>query len=259
MQLVISSYGSYLHKAGECFKVKTGEQVFEVSSKKVSSILISTASYLSTDAVKMALENNIDIVLLDEHGNPYGRIWHPKLGSTNLIRRQQLRIADTPDGLALALEWVKTKFQNQIRLLEKLRSTRPKRYIQINSYIRAVTEIMGQLDNLQGTIEVNRHKILGIEGSSSRVYFDALSFILPDRFQFDGRSRDPAADEFNALLNYGYGVFYSKVEKACIIAGLDPYAGFIHTDRYNKRSLVFDLIENYRAWADEVCPSGKPA
>jgi len=93
---------------------------------------------------------------------------------------------------------------------------------------------------------------MGIEGAGGRAYFDALSFLMPDRFKFNGRSRNPAKDEFNALLNYAYGVLYSLVEKACIIAGLDPYVGFIHTDHYNKKSLVFDLIENYRIWADEV-------
>jgi CRISPR-associated protein Cas1 len=36
------------------------------------------------------------------------------------------------------------------------------------------------------------------------------------------------------------------VERACICAGLDPFVGFLHTDNYNKRSLVFDLIEPFR-------------
>ena len=75
---------------------------------------------------------------------------------------------------------------------------------------------------------------------------------MPEMYKFEGRSRNPAKDEFNTLLNYSYGVLYSKVEKACIIAGLDPYIGFMHTDNYNKKSLVFDLIENYRIWADET-------
>jgi CRISPR-associated protein Cas1 len=43
------------------------------------------------------------------------------------------------------------------------------------------------------------------------------------------------------MLNYSYGVLYSLVEKACILAGLDPFVGFLHTDNYNKKSLVFDL------------------
>ena len=79
MQLVINTYGSYLQKNGDCFKVKTDEKVFEISCKKVTSILISTAAYITTDAIKMAMENNIDVVFLDEFGDPYGRIWHSKL------------------------------------------------------------------------------------------------------------------------------------------------------------------------------------
>lgn len=93
---------------------------------------------------------------------------------------------------------------------------------------------------------------MGFEGSAGRIYFDALNYVMPERFKFDGRSRNPAKDEFNALLNYGYGVLYSLVEKACIIAGLDPYIGFLHTDNYNKKSLVFDLIEMFRIFADET-------
>lgn len=85
---------------------------------------------------------------------------------------------------------------------------------------------------------------------ASRSYFSALSAIMPDKWKFAGRSRNPAVDEFNCLLNYGYGVLYSMVEKGCIIAGLDPYVGFIHTDNYNKKSLVFDLIEMYRNYVD---------
>lgn len=252
MQLVINTYGSYLQKSGDCFKVKTDDKVFEISCKKVSSILISTAAYITTDAIKMAMENNIDIVFIDEYGDPYGRVWHPKLGSTTFIRRMQLEIAETEEGLKLALEWVKTKFNNQIDLLKRLRQTRPHKSEEITSYIDKLIAVMKGIDSLTGTISECRGTIMGIEGSGGRIYFDALSSLMPDRFKFNGRSRNPAKDEFNALLNYSYGVLYSLVEKACIIAGLDPYVGFIHTDHYNKKSLVFDLIENYRIWADEV-------
>jgi len=100
--------------------------------------------------------------------------------------------------------------------------------------------------------EENRQKIMGIEGTISRIYFESINKLMPEKYKFQGRSRNPAIDEFNCLLNYAYGVLYSRVERACIIAGLDPYIGFLHTDNYNKKSFVFDLIENYRQWADEV-------
>ena len=32
--------------------------------------------------------------------------------------------------------------------------------------------------------------------------------------------------------------------------GLDPFVGFLHTDNYNKRSLVFDFIEPFRVFAE---------
>lgn len=109
-----------------------------------------------------------------------------------------------------------------------------------------------QLLELDGTLDEKRSSIMGIEGMASRYYFDALSFIMPEKWKFEGRSRNPAVDGFNCLLNYGYGVLYSMVEKACIISGLDPYVGFMHTDNYNKKSLVFDLIEMYRIHADRT-------
>lgn len=252
MQLVINTYGSYLQKNGDLFKVRADDRVHEISCKKVSSILISTAAYITTDAIKLAMDNNIDIVFVDEFGNPYGRVWHSKLGSTTLIRRRQLEIAETEKGLNLALEWVRTKFKNQIDLLTRLRKTRPQKSAEITKYKERLENTKQKLDSITGKLEDCRGNILGTEGSGGRIYFEALSFLIPDRFKFDGRSRNPAKDEFNALLNYSYGVLYSKVEKACIIAGLDPYVGFIHTDHYNKKSLVFDLIENYRIWADET-------
>lgn len=252
MQLVINTYGSYLRKKDECFLVKNEDKVFEVSAKKVQSIMITTSAYLSTDALKFAMENNIDVVFLDEYGDPYGRVWHSKLGSTTLIRRRQLEYAMDARGLELAKEWVLAKTDHQIDFLEKLKRPREEKEEALNQYMEAHKAIRGKMAALSGTLDEKRGSLMGLEGAAGRNYFSALSFIMPDRFKFDGRSRNPAKDEFNCLLNYGYGVLYSVVEKACIIAGLDPYVGFLHTDNYNKKSLVFDLIEPFRILAEQT-------
>jgi len=117
MQLVINTYGSYLRKNGNCFLIKKEDKSFEVAVNKVNSILITTAAYITTDAIKLAIDNNIDIVFLDSHGEPYGRVWHPKLGSTTLIRRRQLEIYDQDKGLNLVKDWGLQKLDNQIELL----------------------------------------------------------------------------------------------------------------------------------------------
>jgi CRISPR-associated protein Cas1 len=252
MQLVINTYGSYLRKKGNCFLVRNEDQVFEVSVNKIDSILIATAAYISTDAIKFAVENNIDIVFLDSYGDPYGRVWHSKLGSTTLIRRKQLELYEQAEGLNLAKSWGAQKIDNQVEFLKRLKKTRAEKKEELEGSIRELEESKERLKGLKGTVEEKRQTILGLEGMASRTYFGVLSSILPEKFKFEARSRNPAKDEFNAMLNYAYGVLYSMVEKACIIAGLDPYIGFIHTDNYNKKSLVFDLIELFRTFADET-------
>jgi CRISPR-associated protein Cas1 len=252
MQLVINTYGAYLRKQGDCFLVKNEEKTFEVSARKVDSILITTGAFLSTDAIKAAIDHNIEILFMDEHGEPYGRIWHPKLGSTTLIRRRQLEYAEDARGLALAQEWIGTKISRQIEFLKKLAHSRPEKEAEILVYTERLETGKDKLAVLNGTLDEQRGTIMGLEGAGGRTYFEALSFVMPDRYKFQGRSRQPAKDEFNCLLNYGYGVLYSMVEKACLIAGLDPYVGFLHTDNYNKKSLVFDLIEMFRYLADQT-------
>jgi len=252
MQLVINSRGSYLRKKNNCFLIKNEDKVFEISVKKVDSILITTSAYLSTDAVKFAMDNNIDIIFLDYFGNPYGRVWHSRLGSTTLIRRKQLEFSTGERGLNLAKEWIICKIDNQIELLKNLKNSRPHKENILKSYIDFIENKKIVLLKIKGALEEKRNSIMAIEGMVAKEYFEALSYIIPDRFKFKGRSRNPAKDEFNCLLNYGYGVLYSMVEKGCILAGLDPYLGFIHADNYNKKSLVFDLIEMFRILVDKT-------
>lgn len=56
----------------------------------------------------------------------------------------------------------------------------------------------------------------------------------------------------NTSLNYAYGILYGESWKALVLAGLDPYAGFMHTDRSGKPVLVFDFIEMFRFIADST-------
>jgi CRISPR-associated protein Cas1 len=252
MQLVINSRGSFLKKQQNCFLVKNEDKVFEVSANKVESILITTSATITTDAIKFAVENNIDIVFLDHFGDPYGRVWHSKLGSTVLIRRKQLEIADKKKGFELAKGWIEVKINNQIEFLKDLKKNRPDKREEMDEYIASIDAMKDKLLELEGVLDETRGTIMGIEGMSSRHYFNSLSYIMPEKWKFEGRSRNPATDEFNCLLNYGYGVLYSMVEKACILSGLDPYVGFMHTDNYNKKSLVFDLIEMYRIHVDRT-------
>jgi len=61
MQLVINSPGTFITQKNECFRLKQKEKVFDVSPLKVESIVISNQAMISTQAVVLALEHNIDV------------------------------------------------------------------------------------------------------------------------------------------------------------------------------------------------------
>lgn len=219
------------------------------SPKKISSIHIATSAALSTDAIKLALDNNIDIVFLDDFHGAYARVWFPRIGSTVKIRRKQLEISETQRGFCLAKEWMLKKVDNQLDVLRELGYKRPAQSELFKSALEFIADTREKILKLEFS-ESAVPTIMGLEGNISRKYFEVLSIIMPKGYEFNGRSRQPAVDRFNCLLNYGYGVLYSIVDKACIIAGLDPHIGFMHTDNYNKKSLVFDIIEIFRVYAD---------
>ena len=252
MQLVINTFGASIHKSGDLFEIRVRDRKVPVSALKVRSILITTSAHLSTDAIQLAAQHHIDLVFLDKYGEPYGRFWHSKMGSTATIRRRQLEIAETRQGLDVVVAWIQAKLENQLDFLKDLKRHRPKRQDLFEAPLETMANSLDALSHLQGNLETCRGSVMGHEGAAGRGYFQTLSPLMPEAFRFGGRSRMPAKDEFNAMLNYAYGVLYSHVERACIVAGLDPFVGFLHTDNYNKKSLVFDLIEPFRILAERV-------
>ncbi len=252
MQLVINSPGTFITQKDECFRLKNKDRVFDISPLKVESIVISNQAMISSQAVVQALEHNIDIIFLDGFGDPLGRVWFSKMGSTALIRRKQLEAAGGSIGVDLVLDMIQQKMANQIRFLKKLMHARPGKESLFSDAIKIIERALSDLESDQENLDEIRNRLMGLEGTAGRAYFQCLSKIMPEKYRFEGRSRRPARDPFNAVLNYCYGILYGRVEKACILAGLDPYIGFMHTDNYNKKSMVFDLIEPFRIYGEQT-------
>lgn len=252
MQLVVNTPGTFLTQKDECFRLKQQERTLDVSPMKVESIIISNQAMISTQALVLALEHNIDVVFLDKYGDPVGRVWFSKMGSTALVRRRQLEAADGPLGLGLVGEMVTQKLTNQINFLKKLMYARPNKEESFGPFTQVIEDARASVAAEDSDLEAIRSRIMGFEGTAGRSYFRCLSGVLPEKYRFKERSRRPAKDAFNACLNYCYGILYSLVEKACILSGLDPYVGFLHTDNYNKKSLVFDLIEPFRIYGEQT-------
>lgn len=259
MQLHLNSYGTYLHVKDAMFDVRKKQDNGEwlstaVAAHKVKSVWMGPGTALSSDAVALALRNNIDIVFLEYNGQPLGRVWHSKLGSTTRIRKCQLEASLDARAMAWTCTWLAQKLDNQAGFIRDLKKHRAQHHDYLSEKIEKIDALRAAILALEapGLSETVAGTLHGLEGTAGRLYFEALSFVLPQAWQFGGRSSRPAKDMFNAFLNYAYGVLYARVEKSLMLAGLDPYVGFLHRDDYNYKSLVYDFIEPYRAWADKV-------
>lgn len=145
MQLVINTYGTYVHIKDEMFEVRVKKeekiQKHHFSSRKVTSILLNKGSAISSDAIILAIKNNIDIVILENDGTPIGRFWHSRPGSTSKIRKQQLETSLNAEGLSWVKQWLTQKLDNQITFLKTLKKNRPSKADAINETIMQISEL----------------------------------------------------------------------------------------------------------------------
>ena len=241
MHLIVDDWKTFIGKKENRFELVREDGKEEYCADDVSQIIISAASSISIGAIKLAMEKGIDIVLMRRRGEAAGRIYPCKLGGTTLTRKCQLEAYFSQKGMSLAKKFIEAKILNQAAVLKSLAKARQD--IDFSTAIAKMEESAARVaaasfDNLDSA----REELLGMEGNSASEYSQALSKILP----FEKRDRN-GGDGFNAMLNYAYGILYSEVERACILAGLEPYFGYLHTDRYGKPSMVLDLIEQFRA------------
>jgi CRISP-associated protein Cas1 len=87
------------------------------------------------------------------------------------------------------------------------------------------------------------------EGNCARyywqLYFPALGWP-------DARRDRTTPGAPNALLNYGYTVLATLCHRSLIVHGLTPLIGVGHIARYRSHPLVYDLMEPYRPFVDQM-------
>lgn len=258
--LIVDQFGVHLSKhQGRLRVMQIGEGtpterlVQEAPLLHLEAVLISSMGVsLSADAVQACAEGGIPIFFLDGTGEAYAALYAAGLTGTVLTRREQLLAYRDRRGVHLAVSFARGKLANQAGFLRYAARYRdeadPPAAERLRKGAEAVAAIAAELDRLEGaTVEEIRPQILAVEGRAAQTYWESVGLLVPPDYRWPGREGRGARDPVNAALNYGYGILYGQVERALILAGLDPYGGFIHTDRPGKPSLVLDLIEEFRA------------
>ena len=254
MNLIIEDRGTYIGLKSERLQFRLeGQPLREIALRDLETLtIVTTAASLSMDAIRACAKFGVQIDLLDGMGDPYAKITSPYLVGTVTTRRAQMMAYLTEKGLEVARHAVRARLRNQVNLLRYFgkyrREADPAAYAAIEEALPGLAALEVELDAIQApNIDAARDYVLGVEGRGGVVYWGAVAALLPNDLGFPGRLGRGATDPVNACLNYGYGILYAQASGALSTAGLEPFAGFLHTDRPGKPSLVLDFVEGFRA------------
>ncbi|MCL5997403.1 MAG: CRISPR-associated endonuclease Cas1 [Chloroflexi bacterium] len=260
--LIVEGYGAYVTKHSERLVVmKKNETVVQAPLLHLEGVLIASSGVsISAEAVRECAERGIPIHFVSGTGEAYASLYSAGLTGTVQTRRAQLEAFRDRRGLFAVLAFAGGKIGSQANLLKYMakyrKDTAPTLYDVLRVRAGEVLDHQVELDELahrpeiaggeKVTIDDWRFQLLSIEGRAAQAYWGAVKQVLPDECGWPGREGRGATDPVNVALNYGYGILYGQVERALVLAGLDPYAGFLHVDRPGKPSLTLDFIEEFR-------------
>lgn len=246
--LYVTSADSYLALDGE--NVVILEKETEIGRLPLHNLeAIVSFGYHGTSPALMGAcaERNVSLCYVTPQGRFLARVSGKTRGNVLLRKKQYAVSMDTTERLIIARNCITGKVYNARWVLE--RSVRD-HSMQID--VQKVKSASNTLKNALGEIGKceNVDRLRGLEGEAASTYFRVFDeMILQQKkdFFFQGRNKRPPMDNVNVLLSFVYTLLSNSMASALETVGLDPYVGFMHTDRPGRCSLALDMMEELRA------------
>ena len=120
MDLVINSFGVSVSRDNNGFVITNADGRQRIPVSGITSILIGRGAQITSDAVLLAVENEIEVLFTDRECNPLARVWSPRYGSISTIRKGQLLFTQSKDSVQWIKDVVAKKIENQQALIHLL-------------------------------------------------------------------------------------------------------------------------------------------
>jgi len=231
---------------------------WDLSPPEVESIVVAVKGVsVSAAAIELAAKNGIHIYFFSG-SKPLAHLLPATYSPVQETWLAQIRAASDPQRrVGYAKLFAEGKLANQRTVLEEYekRARASGNSSVIPPLTRGVQAVGEHLAKLQACTSVD--EVRQEEALAAKAYWEAIAALLPPNLGFELRltrqriraEPDVEVDPFNRALNIGYAALLREVWGACLTAGLNPYLGFLHAPRTGKMSLVFDLMEEFRAVA----------
>jgi len=244
--LYITEQGAKITRSGNRIIVeKDNQKLVDIPLIKISTILIYGNVQITTQAMRLLLENGIDTALFNYYGKFFGTLSPPKSKNVQLRIKHFEKARLESVSLEIALKIVHAKIGNMRSLL----TSHLKNYSDPE-----ISKLVRKLDEWEKRAEFKQkaQTLLGIEGSATVCYYQAFRRMFRGELRFNGRNRRPPEDEVNALMSYTYAILGNEFTMLLNAFGLDPYLGFYHGVQYGRASLAMDMLEPFRPVCDRL-------
>jgi CRISPR-associated protein Cas1 len=236
--------GSHIGYRQNRFIVESKEDVklLDIPSNYVGGIVTFGSVGITAAVRNVAAYRGIPVICMSKTGNYVGSFIGNESGKrVGRLKRQVLLSEDEDRSMVFAKAEILSKLLHQKTILKNFTST---------EFAEGVTEAVVQIDQMSNktATAATREELMGYEGIAAKYYFGVLGKLLPEEVRFSGRSRRPAHDMPNALLNYGYAILLGECVAALYAAGLNPHIGLLHADEDGRPSLALDLMEELRPY-----------
>lgn len=192
-------------------------------------------------------EMGIDLCFMTSSGRFLCKVQGEVCGNV-LLRRQQFRIADDEKrSLSIARNIIIGKIFNSKWVIERALREHQMR-LDVDKFKERSAFLSNSLKKCSECTSMD--ELRGIEGEAASMYFSVFDDMIlqqKEDFFFDTRNRRPPTDNVNAMLSFAYTLASGMCSSSLEAVGLDPFVGFMHTDRPGRRSLALDLVEEFRA------------
>lgn len=247
--MYVREQGAVVRRDGEQIKITVEEKstrrrklLQALSIRELEQVAVYGNVQITTQAVALLLEHEVDVVFFSLYGRFRGRL--ARGGSKHArLRHAQLGLSgDDKRALEVSKSIVRAKLANQRALLQRLAEEQP---AAVGEPLRLAIQGIDQMRSTCGRA-MDADQLRGFEGKGSVYYFGAFRRLLSSEWAFDGRKFYPPPDPFNALLSFGYSLLQKDVTAAMEVVGLDAYLGCFHALEYGRPSLALDLMEEFR-------------
>ena len=251
--LYVTSPDSYLSLDGENVVVyDKEEEIGRIPLHNLEGIVSFGYRGISPALMGGCAERDISLCVLTPQGRFLARVTGRVRGNV-LLRRKQYQVSENPEiSVGISRNCILGKVYNSRWILERALRDHG---LQIDG--ERVKAASGFLRQSLGRIEEcqDMAQLRGYEGEAASVYFGVFDQLILQQkkdFVFSGRNKRPPLDNVNAMLSFVYTLLTNTIASALETVGMDPYVGFMHTDRPGRVSLALDLIEELRPVLERV-------